>query len=1162
MTAQLTGKFSVSSTKQVQFSQGNLQYHCTQKKFRFADNQYTVIGSGNGYVSVSYAGYIDLFGWGTSGFDDKSPTMTSTTPSLYGPTGDIAGTNYDWGVYNNIQNGGTGWRTLTSAEWSYLLNSRTDAQSKRGLAKVVGVCGLVILPDNFKMPTGCTLISGNSSFTQNVFSSAEWDKMEDAGAVFLPAAGYRYSSNGISYATYINLMGYYWTSTASGTLNAYSVQFGQGFCYVDGSEVQRFNGFSVRLVRDESGNVTPTQGYVTVKVNPSGSGNTFGQGAYAIGSSAIIQVRPNEGYYFEHWQDGNTDPLRTIKVDGDATYTAYMSRQSGLYEVVAKSRYGKGKVTGGGWYKKDTTIALVATPAEGYVFDKWVDGHPNAYRVEIVTRDTTFMADFRKAGDVTMRMTCDSAMGEMAIGVGHGSTFDHWVVRGTDISYTCKEQDTLFVKFFKTDDAYYVKQWKSHEEGGTVPNMSGNYIVMRENYDIYPLMALKTKQYTISAYDKDSTVTFSGTGTYYEYDTAYIYVNRDCMIRDLKIGNKYYIGTEEVKDYTQITDDYGWNSNANPNLVGKKLVRSDWLYWVDSFKEYGAWYDITINDTTLGTVIGSGPYCAGEFLQAIPKPGCVFLGWTSDCFKTDITLVTNNPIHKDNSHDHYRQNSLYEYLQSQYSSFNLSQTEITHIPITAHFAPLEVLASGYCGIPDEAAQYVFTNDGTLTITGKGPLKEFAPMDSITYWLTRKNEIQANMYIQRRIPWLGHDVPLRRVNIAEGITSIGSGYFSGSVLEDAYLPSTITHLEEAAFFNVKNINVNSFLGNLKTIPKYAFQKAEFVEIDTLLPMADTIYAKAFYSTTGYTCLVLPRNLKYLGASAFYACPATDVVFLNTNSIDLCPSCTNSNKYNFVFEGNQTANGHHRDNITNNSPSGISSAFKALHRYVQVSCKHVNGDGEAEIHYNPVFRHNGNDTAYVLRTQNIEFSIEPTLGSKLIKMTAGNDYPGGVGNFGAEDQAEATMTGILPEQYQKVTKQNFWLNMRHSTTAVECIITFTYDSVPLYNITAKAAFPAHGQVTGAGNYPEEYPLQLTAVPNVNYYFEKWQDGNTDNPRTIMVNGDADYVAYFVYMPSPEDIEEIIANDEMYKAKGVTKILHNGQIYIIRGEKIYTITGQEVK
>ena len=54
--------------------------------------------------------------------------MTSSTPSDYGDgSGDIAGTNYDWGVNNAISNGGNEaglWRTLTIEEWKYLMESR------------------------------------------------------------------------------------------------------------------------------------------------------------------------------------------------------------------------------------------------------------------------------------------------------------------------------------------------------------------------------------------------------------------------------------------------------------------------------------------------------------------------------------------------------------------------------------------------------------------------------------------------------------------------------------------------------------------------------------------------------------------------------------------------------------------------------------------------------------------------------------------------------------------------------------------------------------------------------------------------------------------------------------------------------------------------------
>lgn len=75
----LPAKFKVSADKEVVFARGNLQYttqgeHAcadgtTQKgTWRIADNQYDFIGDANANIAEDYTGYIDLFGWGTSGW--------------------------------------------------------------------------------------------------------------------------------------------------------------------------------------------------------------------------------------------------------------------------------------------------------------------------------------------------------------------------------------------------------------------------------------------------------------------------------------------------------------------------------------------------------------------------------------------------------------------------------------------------------------------------------------------------------------------------------------------------------------------------------------------------------------------------------------------------------------------------------------------------------------------------------------------------------------------------------------------------------------------------------------------------------------------------------------------------------------------------------------
>ncbi len=241
----LSKGFLVCDTAQVYFSTGNLQYQATTNSWRFAENQNDMIGVTNIMASDSYDGWIDLFGWGTSG-SDVAPYTVTPSYSVYGDgTNDIAGTRYDWGVYNAVGSSMAGeWRTMTYSEWMYLLFDRPNAKSLRGLARVAGVAGLVILPDTWTLPEECEFNSAATAYADNTYSSLQWLLMQSNGAVFLPAAGNRYNTKvkegGVS--------GFYWSTTASGEYSAYSISFNEKSVSTDRS--YRIYGRSVRLVQN------------------------------------------------------------------------------------------------------------------------------------------------------------------------------------------------------------------------------------------------------------------------------------------------------------------------------------------------------------------------------------------------------------------------------------------------------------------------------------------------------------------------------------------------------------------------------------------------------------------------------------------------------------------------------------------------------------------------------------------------------------------------------------------------------------------------------------------------------------------------------------------------------------------------------------------------
>ncbi len=270
------GRFTINNNgQQVNFSSGNLQFYralnndgTLDDHWRFATHQYDYVGkgaTGNGNVSGSdnkihkwvsggvnqgkdhtYEGHwIDLFGWGTGNdplnFNDNKSTFNEWTSI------------------------GSGWYTLSIAEWNYILDSRTT--NLRFLkAKVNGVKGLILFPDGFAWPShviGSTTLYGKinsktDAFTESI-TATQWTSLENKGAVFLPISGYRTLRGGCQYSG-INqnekgdiknssTHGYYWARDEADANNAKNLRiFGQNIATATAAEKK--TGYSVRLVKN------------------------------------------------------------------------------------------------------------------------------------------------------------------------------------------------------------------------------------------------------------------------------------------------------------------------------------------------------------------------------------------------------------------------------------------------------------------------------------------------------------------------------------------------------------------------------------------------------------------------------------------------------------------------------------------------------------------------------------------------------------------------------------------------------------------------------------------------------------------------------------------------------------------------------------------------
>ena len=262
----MPGLFTVDNGKQVHFSQGNLQYCASSRTWRFATNQWDTIGIYNEQIGkTEYTGWIDLFGWGTG----NAPVTTDVN-------GDYSSFS-EWGE-NPIANGGNAaglWRTLSNTEWRHLFRSRSNAEELFGLGSVNGINGIIILPDDWRLPSGLTFNPSTKIKTQdqeqlgilvwnenneyyensldknyehNIYSAAQWVLMEEAGAIFLPAGGKRIGTS----ASTVNSLGVYWASapvTWSGYEDySFSMNFHDSGLFPH-TYTDKYKGSSVRLVK-------------------------------------------------------------------------------------------------------------------------------------------------------------------------------------------------------------------------------------------------------------------------------------------------------------------------------------------------------------------------------------------------------------------------------------------------------------------------------------------------------------------------------------------------------------------------------------------------------------------------------------------------------------------------------------------------------------------------------------------------------------------------------------------------------------------------------------------------------------------------------------------------------------------------------------------------
>ena len=265
----------------VEFAPGNLQayglnatgdsYIWTADSWGFANKQYISYGDGYDANNGSFVGggNTDLFTWvGNSATYNSYGLCTNQdyNNDYYG-TVELENLKSDWGQIPDIVNKyGSGWRTPTIDEWTYLLAhyQAVFVDIFLGAGKAFGLLIFPsgVSPTQFGIPTSkiITATSNNQYEVPEIhqigYSDGDgysiYNQLESAGCLFLPTTGYRDGATATSTFKIDNLCsdGYYWSSTVTGIKHAYRLAFDNGSAGTTKYQSRRHYGRAVRLIRN------------------------------------------------------------------------------------------------------------------------------------------------------------------------------------------------------------------------------------------------------------------------------------------------------------------------------------------------------------------------------------------------------------------------------------------------------------------------------------------------------------------------------------------------------------------------------------------------------------------------------------------------------------------------------------------------------------------------------------------------------------------------------------------------------------------------------------------------------------------------------------------------------------------------------------------------
>lgn len=198
--------------------------------------------------------------------------------------------------------------------------------------------------------------------------------------------------------------------------------------------------------------------------------------------------------------------------------------------------------------------------------------------------------------------------------------------------------------------------------------------------------------------------------------------------------------------------------------------------------------------------------------------------------------------------------------------------------------------SGKCG---DNVTWVFSDDGTLTISGKGKMWDYGTTHGYAPWtIWSSRTISDNLkriVIEGGVESIGDEAfpgldYVESVEIANTVTSIGAGAFSDTKISSINLPNGVTTIGQYAFKST-SLKTITLPDSVTSVGFGAFGYCESLASATLSNGLKKLGDYMFYECIGLKTVVLGKNTETISNRAFFNCKKLDTVKFSDNLINV-------------------------------------------------------------------------------------------------------------------------------------------------------------------------------------------------------------------------------------------------------------------------------------